>query len=179
MISVLDFIFASTDLRLFEAYSRIGQPIRSFDSLGQLLDASPDKDNHGTLHLQAHSPLIFPGSIVKEINLLPSAGGGTRYSIESPASIQILEAGWVQSAAGTFLDSSRVACFSEAGARQRSHYSSDSLDLVDWKLLAATCGKIERHIRRNMAASRWAGRAVLQDAECERVNGSLKLWPQP
>ena len=177
-MSVLDFIFASTDLEIFEAYSRIGHPIRSFESSDQLLDARPDQDNHGTLHLKAHSERIYPGSIIKEINLLASAGGGVRHSIESPAAIQILEASPIKQADRTFLDASRVACFTEAGARQRSCYPSSSLDSVDWKLLASTFAKIERHIRRDLAVSRWAGRAVLQDAERERVAGSATLWPQ-
>ena len=175
--SVLDFIFSSTDLKVFEAYSRIGHPIRCFESVAQLQDESPDQDNHGTIHLQAHSQQIFPGKIVNEIKLLPSVGGGVRQSIYSPAAIQILEASPIKNAAGTFMDSSRVACFSEAGARQRSSYPTTSLDLVDWRLLAATFGKIERHIRRNLAVSRWAGRAVLEDAERERISGNIKLWP--
>ncbi len=178
ILSVLDFIFASTELDIFEAYSRTGHPVRSFESLSQLLKVQPERDSHGTLHLKAHSQHIYAGNIVEEINLAASVGGGIRYSIESPAAIQILEASPISHATGLFMDVSRIACLTEAGARQRSFYSDSCLDAVDWKQLASVFSKIERHIRRNLTASRWAGRAVLQDAERERINGKVRLWPQ-
>ena len=178
VLSVLDFIFASTDLKVFEAYSRIGHSMRSFESADQLLEDHPDTDNHGTLHLQAHSHLIYQGSIIKQINLSAKAGGGVRYSIESPAAIQVLEASYIKHTSGTFLDASRVACFTEAGARQRSSYASGILDTVDWQLLTSTFAKIERHIRHKLTVSRWAGRAVLHDAGRELAKGTLKFWPQ-
>jgi len=48
---LLEWLFRETDVRVFEAYSRINHDLREFRSMEELRREDPAAASHGTLHL--------------------------------------------------------------------------------------------------------------------------------
>ena len=93
--AVVDFLFTSTNVRVFESYSDFGQELREFRSLNELAAAFPlGEDRHGNgfaVLLQLWSPSVMKKLEIARIALLPEKCDGHtfRYRIGGNGLIQL------------------------------------------------------------------------------------------
>lgn len=73
------------------------------------------------------------------------------------------------------LASAKVACWTEKGARQRSAFSEEFLNEVDWKSLQSIVNKTQRLITSSSPA-KMRSYPVMPDALQGFVRGEVKLW---
>src|SRR5690348_13903802 len=81
--AVVDFLFAATNVRVFESYSEFGQELREFRCFDELDAAfSLGKDRHGTglaVLLQLWSSTVMEKLEIARIALLPEKCNGHAY----------------------------------------------------------------------------------------------------
>ena len=174
--SILEFVFEETDIRVFDAYSRIDKEIREFRDLNQLLESDHLVKNHGRFFLRGWSSSVVKEQRVKRIRLEPSTGK-FRYSVEGPAVIQFLQ-GSIREDLDNALYWSTISHWNEAGAYQRAACSDSELDSVDWKMLRRISGRIQRHVRSKLAVAKVDSRPVLENAH-DFLRSGRKLWFGP
>lgn len=93
--AVLDFLFSSTDVRVFESYSEYGAELREFHSTDELAAAFPiGKDSHGNgyaVQLQLWSPSVMRDLTIRRFALDPAhcEGHTFRHCIEGGALMQL------------------------------------------------------------------------------------------
>src|SRR5690242_1047166 len=86
--AVLDFLFSSTDVRVFESYSEYGAVLRQFLSIDDLAAAFPigtDPYGHGSVALlQLSSPSVMRDLTIRRFALAPAHcdGHSSRHCIE-------------------------------------------------------------------------------------------------
>jgi hypothetical protein len=159
--AILGFLFASTDIRMFESYSGFGQKLREFHSFEELTvayDVGADPNGHGTaVLLQLWSPAVEPGPQIERIALDPRRceGHTFRYCIDGWGLIQLYLGG----IHGRTITKSHYGHNSEARARKWG-YS----DGVDWGALKSLSNRVQYHIRGRLSVARVPGRPVLAEA---------------
>lgn len=159
--AVVRFLFASTDIRVFESYSEYDRELRefrSFEGLAAAYDVGADPYGHGfAVLLQLWSPSVEPGPQIERIKLDPRRceGHTFRYNIEGWGLIQLYLGG----THGRTITSSHYGHNSEARARKWGHSEG-----VDWAALKSLSNKIQYHIRGRLALARVPGRPVLAEA---------------
>ena len=178
LLEVLEFLFAETDVRVFEAYSRVNHEVREFSSIEDLRTQDPAAASHGKLHLRFCSPSVTTGPTFRRFGLNPEVGGGYRFSVEDASVIRIVEGGVRNDIEQEPLCWSEIANWNEAGARQRSSYSAADLDQINWSELVRLSNRIQRFIRGRLAAATFGTRPILRHAFQEMAAG-LKLWRGP
>ena len=172
------FIYAETDCRVFEPYSRRNMVLREFETFDDFEIEDPAKASHGKLHLHFISPSVSTGPGYRRFELTEKAGGGYRYNIEDPSNIRLVEGGIRNDIEGEPLYWTEIACWSAKGAWQRSNFADDILEAIDWKELEKISRKILYHVRSRMAVAKYLSRPILADAYQQMENG-LKLWRGP
>lgn len=174
--NILEFIFAETDCKIFEAYSEFDSDLREFKSVSEVLEAY---DNSiGTLLLQLWSPSVSSNVIVKKISLDPQKCDGATYRFRFE--------GWglVQLNFRRIQDEeiypSHFGHNSEKRARKWESIDFDELDLVDnwdWQLLKEISGKIQYLIRKKLAVSKFNSRPILEAAFEKHSKGFNLKYP--
>lgn len=172
---VLEFVFDQTDCRVFESYSRPGHELREFTSLESLRESDFLEANHGRYFLRLLSRTINCEPIVREFTLAKT--GQTRQEVNGPGMFQIVE-GHRLDTQDYALNWSTFGHWNEAGAKQRSNYSDDQLEAVDWKRMRKISGQIQRHIKNRLAVAKIRTRPVLPGAY-SGMGDSLTLWAGP
>jgi hypothetical protein len=158
---LIDFLFGSTDARVFESYSEYGQELREFRSFDELAASYPvgvDEHGHGTaVLLQLWSPSVMVDPEIERIALdaRHCQGHTFRYRIEGWGLIQLYLGG----VHGHIITASHFGHNSEKRARAWGH-----ADGVDWGALTKLSNRIQYHIRRRLAVARVPGRPVLREA---------------
>jgi hypothetical protein len=170
--ALVDFLFTSTNVRLFESYSEFGQELREFRSLDELATAFPlGEDRYGNgsgILLQLWSPSVMTKLEIVRFALLPEKcnGHSFRYRIAGGGLIQLYLGG----VHGRVITRSHFGHFSEAGARK---WGTDKE--VNWGELKTLSNKIQYHIRKRLAAGKVPGHPVLPEAlDLARHGYSLK-----
>lgn len=159
--AVVGFLFASTDVRMFESYSEFGQELRefrSFEELASSYEVGADPNGHGVaVLLQLWSPSVEPGPRIERIALNPEKcrGHTFRYRIEGWGLVQL----WLGGLHGRIVTKSHFGHNSEARARKWGHSEG-----VDWIALKSLSNKIQYHIRSRLSVARAPGRPVLAEA---------------
>ena len=74
------------------------------------------------------------------------------------------------------LRNSDFKVWSEAGARQRSNYSTETLDAVNWAAVRRESGRINRYIKNKLAVARLNAMPILPNAYSEFEAGRFSLW---
>ncbi len=160
-----EFLFATTDLIVYESYSRFDSELRQFGNLGEL-EAAFKLGEYRTGIFQLWSPAVMPRPVIRRIEL-KMPGHSFRYCVEGVGMIQLELDG---SREGV-IHHSYFAHWSEAGARQRSMHNADD---CDWGALLKLSGQIQRHIKGKLAVAKLRSRWVLGEAH-EAVAGGMKL----
>ena len=159
--AVVDFLFANTDLRMFESYSEYGEELREFrcfEELTACYDVGSDTGGNGCeVLLQLWSPSVEPGPKIERKLLDPRQceGHTFRYLLDGAGLIQLYLGG----VHGRILTSSHFGHNSEARARNWGISKG-----VDWCALKSLSNKIQYHIGKRLEVARVPGRPVLAEA---------------
>jgi hypothetical protein len=163
--ALLDFLFASTDVRVFESYSEFDADLREFRSTDDLASVFPiGLDPHGngcavTLFLSSQSVLRKP--TIRRFALDPAKCGGAtfRHEIDGPGLMQLYLGG----VCGRAITKSDFGHPSSLWAERRGCKG------IDWEAFKTISNRIQYHIRKRLAvdSARYAkvsGRPVLPEA---------------
>jgi len=153
--SLLRFIYAETDVVVYELASEFDRNARQFASLAEL-EAVFNLDGCEVSHLQLWSPTVMARPVIRRIEL-KVPGHSFRYAVEGAGLIQL----YLHGQRDGVIYHTHYGHWNEAGARQRSiHPAHDS----DWQALGKLSGRIQRHIRGRLAAAKLYARPVLHQA---------------
>ncbi|HKB40864.1 MAG TPA: hypothetical protein VKD72_30840 [Gemmataceae bacterium] len=174
--AVLDFLFSSTDVRVFESYSEYDADLREFRSTDELAAAFPlgiDPYGNGkVILLQLWSPSVMRDLTIRRFALDPAHCDGHtfRHNIEGGALMQLYLGGVCE----------RVVTISHFGHQSQRHAQAWGVDDgVNWEALKTLSNRIQYHIRKRLAAGKVPGRPVLPQAlELARAGYALKLATQ-
>ena len=159
--TVLDFLFSSTDVCVFESYSEFDADLRQFRSTEELAAAFPlGTDTHGNgyaIGLQLWSPSVMRELTIERFSLDPAACGGHsfRHRIDGGGLMQLYLGGV----------SGRVVTKSHFGHQSRVRAEKwECDDGVDWEALKKVSNRIQYHVRKRLAVSKVPGKPVLAQA---------------
>src|SRR5215475_14571003 len=154
--SLLRFVYAETDVVVYELASEFDCDARQFASLAEL-EAVFNLDGHDArYYLQLWSPTVMARPVIRRI-ALKIPGHSFRYAVEGAGLIQL----YLDGQRDGVIYHTHYGHWNEAGARQRSMHSADN---CDWQALAKLSGRIQRHIRGRLAAAKLNARPVLHQA---------------
>jgi len=174
--AIMDFLFASTDVRVFESYSLPGAALREFKSTAEVCRAyelGVVRTGGGTVVLlQLWSPSVMAELAITRFSLDPGACEGHKFRF------RIDGGGLIQLYFGGVCD--RVITRSHFGHQSKSRVQAWGQDLgVDWNALSRLSGRIQRHIRNHLAAAKTQSCPILCKAfERARSGFELKLSTQ-
>lgn len=175
-LAVLDFIFTSSDVRVFESYSAEDADLREFRSTEEIAAAFPiGNDQHGNGHailLQLWSPSVMSELIITRFALDPKKCNGHtfRHRIDGGGLIQLYFGGVCEAV----ITRSHYGHFSPIGA-QKWHLDQG----VNWQPLKTLSNQIQNHIRKGLAVGKAASCPVLPHAlELAQSGFALKLAVQ-
>ena len=174
--AVLDFLFSSTDVRVFESYSEYDAELREFRSTDELAAVFPlGTDQHGNgnvVLLQLWSPSVMRELSIRRFALKPEHCDGHtfRHNIEGGGLMQLYLGGVC----------GRVVTMSHFGHQSQVRAEAWGVDDgVNWEGLKTLSNRIQYHIRKRLAAGKVPGRPVLPQAlELARAGYALKLATQ-
>jgi hypothetical protein len=174
--AVADFLFSSTDVRVFESYSEFDQALREFRSTDDLAAAFPlgtDPFGKGyAVLLQLWSPSVMSELTITRFEVNPAACNGHmfRYRIDGGALMQLYFGGMHE----------RVITMSHFGHQSQTRAQKWDLDHgVNWESLKTLSNRIQYHIRKRLAVAKVPGCPVLPQAyELARSGYELKLAAQ-
>jgi hypothetical protein len=174
--AVLDFLFSSTDVRVFESYSEYDANLREFCSTEDLaatvrLGTDPGGSGHAVL-LQLWSPSAMRELTIRRFDLDPAQcdGRSFRHNIEGAGLMQLYLGG----VCGQVVTMSHFGHQSQARARR---WQVD--DGVNWDALQKLSNRVQYHVRKRLAAGRVPGRPVLRQAlQLAEAGYSLELGIQ-
>ena len=164
--SLMQFVFAETDMIVYEAYSRIDRDIRQIKSVEELR-AMADERMAGGFLLRGWFPDVTDTPTFNTFKLNPDVGTH-RTSLEGAAVVQfsqgVIDLG--------HLKFSSFSHWNEAGAIQRDVPGSEK---VNWAAMRRHSGRIHRHTRNKLAIAKAATAPVLPHAYAALGEG-LSLW---
>jgi hypothetical protein len=174
--ALLEFLFTSTNARVFESYSELGQELQEFRSVAELSAAFPTgEDKHGNGHailLQLWSPSVMNQLEIRRIALQPEHCNGHtyRYAIEGGALIQLYFGGVHE----------KVLTKSHFGHNSEIRARTWGVDRgINWNELKTLSNKIQYHRRKRLTVAKVPGCPVLPEAfELARSGYALKLAAQ-
>ena len=158
--ALLDFLFGSTDVRVFESYSEFDADLREFRSTDDLASAFPlGSDPHGSgaaILLILWSPSVSRKPDIVRIDLIPEKCGGAtfRYSIDGEG-LMLLYFGGV---CGQVITKSNFAHASSLWAER------EGLKGIDWEAYKKLSNRIQYHIRKRLAVGKVRSIPVLPEA---------------
>jgi hypothetical protein len=170
--AVLDFLFSSTDVRVFESYSEYGAELREFRSTDELAAAFPlgtdPYGNGSAILLQLWSPSVMRDLTIRRFKLDPAHCNGHtfRHNIEGGGLMQLYLGGVCD----------RVVTKSHFGHQSQVRAEAWGVDDgVNWEALKTLSNRIQYHIRKRLAAGKVPSRPVLTQAlELARAGYALK-----
>jgi hypothetical protein len=174
--AVLDFLFSSTDVRVFETYSEYGAELREFRSTEELAEAFPlgtDPYGNGAVFtLALWSPSVMRELAIERFALDPAHCNGHtfRHQINGGGLMQLYLGGVCE----------RVVTKSHFGHGSQVRARACAVDDgVNWEALKTLSNRIQYHIRKRLAAGKVPGRPVLPQAlDLARAGYALKLATQ-
>jgi len=171
---VLEFLFDSTDVRVFESYAECGQELREFSSMADLQSTFPigcdPAGNSSDALLQLYSPSAYDKYWIRHIDLIPKkcAGHTFRFAIEGYGLIQLYLGGVHENcslASHRKVQPRRCVTTSHLGyLGEKRAVAWDIAEGVNWPSLSKTFNKIQYHVRSRLAVARVPGRPVLAQA---------------
>jgi hypothetical protein len=174
--AVLDFLFCSTDVRVFESYSEPDAELREFPSTVDLGAAFPlGSDPHGNgnaILLQLWSPSVMRDLSIRRFKLDPAhcKGHTFRHNIEGGGLMQLYFGGICD----------RVVTKSHFGHQSQVRAKAWEVDDgVNWEALTTLSNRIQYHVRKRLAAGKAGSMPVLPVAlSLARTGYALKLATQ-
>ncbi len=159
--ALLDFLFTSTDVRVFELYSEFDADLREFRSTDDLASAFPiGQDPHGNgchilLILCSRSVLLKPRIVRFDLNPEKCDGATYRHRIEDDGLMQLFLGG----VCGQVITKSNFGHASSIWAERARKRKG-----INWEAFKKVSNQIQYHIRKRLAAAKVPGRVVLAEA---------------
>jgi hypothetical protein len=153
--SLLEFIYAETDVAVFELASEFDCDVRRFDSISAI-EAAFSLGRHPASHFQLWSPSVMKAPVIRRIDL-KVPGHSFRYAVEGAGLMQL----HLDGRNDEVIYHTHYGHWNEAGARERSIHPAD---VCDWKTLAKLSGRIQRHVRNRLSVAKLFGRPILPQA---------------
>lgn len=165
------FIFSIAGMKVFEDYSIPDKPNRWFGSWAEVEEIVRSRSTSLATWLEpaGGEPRMERISFQAETQRRMNATGRT--ALLSPATIKIGQ----NSEQNGCLASASISRWTEKGARERSAFTPDFIDQVDWKQLRSAVSKIERLITK-AAPAKLSSYPVMPDAFERFRNGEISLW---
>jgi len=162
------FLYADTDIVVYELSSEFECESRRFESLAEI-EAVFSLGAYRAGHLQLWSPKVMMRPVIRRVEL-KVPGHSFRYRVEGSGLMQF----YLDAAKDGIIYHTHFGHWNEAGARQRSMHPADD---CNWKALAKLSGRIQRHIR-NIASAKLYARPILHQAH-DLVQQGHGLWFGP
>jgi len=153
---LIQFVFAETDVVVFELYSECDRSLRQFRSMTEL-DAAFQLGAQHAAQLQLWSPSVSAPPVIRHIKLGPVTGHSFRYASEGVGLIQL----YLDGMHDGMIHHTHFGHWNEAGARGRFGQLADE---CDWRALARISGRIQRQIRGRLAVAKLHSRPVHMQA---------------
>ncbi len=174
--AVLDFLFSSTDVRVYESYSQYDADLREFRSSDELAATFPlGTDPHGNglaILLALWSPCVMRELSIRRFKLDPAKCDGHtfRHNIEGGGLMQLYFGGVCD----------RVVTKSHFGHQSQVRAKAWEVDDgVNWEALKTLSNRIQYHIRKRLGAGKAGSMPVLPTAlSLARAGYALKLATQ-
>jgi hypothetical protein len=131
--SLLRFVYAETDIVVYELASEFDRDAQRFASLTDL-EAAFNLGGHEAGHLQLWAPSVMARPVIRRIDL-KVPGHSFRYVVEGAELIQLSLDGQRDGV----IYHTHYGHWNEAGARQRSLHSADD---CDWEALRKLSGRM-------------------------------------
>jgi hypothetical protein len=171
--AVLDFLFSSTDVRVFESYSEYDAKLREFrstDDLAATFQLGADLHGNGdSILLQLWSPSVMRDLIITRFALNPRAckGHTFRHRIEGGGLMQLYFGGICD----------RVVTKSHFGHQSEVRAEKWGVNKsVNWEALKTVSNRIHYHIGKRLSAGKARSMPVLPQAlELAKAGYALKL----
>lgn len=164
-------LFESPEMHILEVHSLPDAPNRRFETWADICDYL----DSGGQSLGAWSNSAGGHPIEENITFNEGTqrklGAKGRTNLLSPAIIRIGK----NTDQNDCLAAASISCWTEKGARQRSVFTDEILDRINWKQLRAIVGKIERKIRKSSPA-KMRSYPIMPDAWRKTTSGEIKLW---
>lgn len=171
LAQVWHWLFDAPGMRIFEEYSVPDKANRWFETWEEILAYLDGGGNSLAAwpNTVGGAPRVEPIRFTKETQRKFGARG--RMVLQSPATIKVSR----NNPQNGCLASASIVYWTEKGARQRSIFSEDFLDEVDWKQFRSIGSRIDRLIAKS-APARMRSYPVMSDAFTRFGNGEIMLW---
>jgi hypothetical protein len=153
--SLFEFLFAETDVVVFELSSEFERDPRQFKSLREL-EAVFTLGAYRAGNFQLWSPAVMVRPVIRRVEL-KVPGHSFRYAVEGTGLMQL----YLDGDRDGVIYHTHFGHWNEAGATERSLHPPDD---CDWNALAKLSGRIQRHIRRRLSAGKLYSRPILLEA---------------
>jgi len=164
--SLLQFLYAETDVIVYELASEFDRDARRFASLAEL-EAVFSLGVYRAGRLQLWSPSVMARPVIRRIEITVP-GHSFRYAVEGAGLIQL----YLDGGRDRVIYHTHFGHWNEAGARQRSVHPADD---CNWPALTKLSGRIQRHIRSKLTAAKLYARPILHQA-FSAVQQGHGLW---
>jgi hypothetical protein len=154
--SLLTFLYAETDVVIYELSSRDNCELRSFHSVPELTKTF-DLGAYATIHLMLWSPSVMARPLIRRLEATQVPTPFFRYNIRGAGLIQFYLGG----VRDGVIHHSHFGHWNEARAK---YLPEDLVSDCDWAALRRLSGKIQRHIREKRATFKLHSRPVLHQA---------------
>jgi hypothetical protein len=175
-ISLLDFIFKETDLKVFDFASPYGQEVSEYKSAGEIISKF-DLENGGqsSVRFQLWTQRFDGDILFRKVDLNPKYCDGHtfRYSTEGWGLIQLYFGGQKD----YILFHSHIGHFNEKGALKwegRNRFNG-KVHKWNWKEVEQTSRKLKNQIHNKVAIRKVGSYGVLPGADKLSTSG-IKLW---
>ena len=149
------FLYAETDVVVYESASEFDRDARRFATLSEL-EGVYNLDTNRAMHFQLWSPSVMACPVIRRIEL-KVPGHSFRYSVEGAGLIQL----YIDGIRDGVIYHTHYGHWNEAGARQRSMHPAND---CDWRALSKLSGRIQRLIRNKLAVAKLYARPILGQA---------------
>jgi hypothetical protein len=156
---------------LFEPASRPDLPNRWFCTVQEVENHFLEQGRSIAAWLESTGARPIARHIQFEPNTQRRLNASCRTDLVSPSVIAIRR----NSDQNGCLAAVYLTCWNEKGARQRSMYSSDILDQVNWKALRSVEGGLKRKLSKASPA-KLGSSPIMSDAFEKMKKGRLSLW---
>jgi len=163
---VFRFLYAETDIVVYEHSSQLEHAPRQFESLAEI-ESAYSLGTYRAGQLQLWSPTVSAPPIIRRVEITHPTPT-YRYDVEGAGLMQL----YLDGRQDGIIYHTHFGHWNEAGARQRSIHPADD---CDWRALAKLSRKIQGQIRRKLAAAVFYKRPVLSQA-LQAVREGDGLW---
>ncbi len=171
LLQVVQWFLEVPGMTLFEPASRPDLPNRQFCTVEEVAQRFREPGRHIAAWLESTGARPIPRYIQFEPNTQRRLGAKGRTELVSPSLIGIGRDGDQNGSLGA----AHISCWNEKGARQRSMYSEDLLNQVEWKALRSITSSLQRKLSKASPA-KLGSYPIMEDAFGEVRGGRLSLW---